>query len=127
MPPTSKGLQPTAEAMEFEQLAEFRRGWVAAQAEREALVIACLEAFFECATNEIPECKVGYHYQMQEALRIVLFDHRADFVPKGRNRQEYLTELWKTGDGEFILEDCLGIVVKLAELNAEEATKMKQF
>ena len=97
---------------------------LAKEAEREAVVTACLDAYFECETNEIPLCKLETHSIMLEFLRIFLFDHRGDVVPEGRNRWEYLTEVWKTTDGEYSLEDCLGCAAKLATLDTEEASKI---
>ena len=110
-------------AIEFDQVADFHRAWVAVESESEAMVTACLEAYFECETNEIPECKHGSHSLMQEFLHLFMVDPRADDVPKGRNCCDYRTVLWKTGDGEYNLEDCLGIAAKLTKLDAEEVVK----
>jgi hypothetical protein len=107
-----------------DNLPALNRGWVAEESDREAVVTACLEAYFECATNEIPQCKIGIHNLMLEFLRIFLFDHRGDVVPEGRNRWEYLTQVWKTGDGDYSLEDALGIAAKVATLDAESDNNM---
>jgi hypothetical protein len=101
-------------------LAELNCGWVAEESDREAVVTTCLEAYFECASNEIPQCKLGIYNHMLQFLRIFMFDHRGDIVPEGRNRWEYLTQVWKTGDGDYSLEDALVIAAKVATLDAEE-------
>jgi len=60
---------------------------------------------------------------MQDFLQILLFDHGGDDFPDGPNRWEYLVELWKTGDDDYSLEECLGIEAKLAKLDWEENEK----
>ena len=112
--------------MESEEVADFHRDWVTSQAEREAMATKCLEAYFECGTNQIPESKRGLYNLMQEFIQIFLYDHRGDDVPDGRNRWEYLLELWKTGDDDYSLEDCLGIEAMLAKLDSEEDDKEEQ-
>jgi hypothetical protein len=111
-------------AGELDHMAELERAWVAEEDERGAVVTACVDAYFECETNEIPLGKLRTHSIMLEFVRIFLFDHRGDVVPKGRNRWEYLIEVWKTSDGEYSLEDCLGVAAKLATLDTEEASKI---
>ncbi len=105
---------------DLDHLADLNHAWVAEESVREAVVTACIEAYFVCGANEIPQCKLETHNLMLEFLRIFLFDHRGDVVPEVRNRWEYLTEVWKTGDGEYSLEDCIGIAAKVATLDAEE-------
>jgi hypothetical protein len=85
---------------EPDHLVELHRAWVAEETNREAVVTAYLDAYYECGTNEIPKCKLETHYLMLEFIRIFLLDHRVDVVHEGCNRWEYLTEVWKTGDGE---------------------------
>jgi hypothetical protein len=48
--------------MESKEVANFHRDWVTTQAEREALATKCLEAYFECGTNQIPELKRYWLY-----------------------------------------------------------------
>jgi hypothetical protein len=57
-------------AGELDHMAELERAWVAEEAEREAVVVACLDAYFECETNEIPLCKLETHSIMLEFVRI---------------------------------------------------------
>jgi hypothetical protein len=54
-------------------------------------------------------------------LRIFVFDHKADFVPEGRNRWEYLTDMWKTSDADYSMEDILGNNAIFDKLDAEDA------
>ena len=100
--------------------ADIHSDWVKGEAEREALVTTCVEGYFECEINQIPESKLGLYYIMQEFIQIFLFDHCKDVVPEGRNRWEYLVELWRTGDGEYSLDDCLGCDAKINELDSKE-------
>ena len=100
---------------------EFHREWVAAEAEREALANACLEAYFGCGYNDLTDSQKSLHDGMLEFLRIFVFDHKADFVPEGRNRWEYLIDMWKTSDADYSMEDILGINAIFAKSDAEEA------
>ena len=100
---------------------EFHREWVAAEAEREALANACLEAYFGCGYNDLTNSQKSLHDGMLEFLRIFVFDHKADFVPEGRNRWEYLTDMWKTSDADYSMEDILGNNAIFDELDAEDA------
>jgi hypothetical protein len=54
---------------------------VAEEAKREAVVTACLDANFECGTNEIPQCKLETHL-MLDFLRFFFLI-----------TEEYLTEV----------------------------------
>ncbi len=58
---------------------------------------------------------------MLESLRILVFDHKADFVPEGRSRWEYLIDMWKTSDADYSLEDILGINAIFKKIDAEDA------
>ena len=100
---------------------EFHREWVAAEAEREAMANACLEAYFGCGYSDLTNSKKSFHDRMLDFLRIFVFDHKADFVPEGRNRWEYLTDMWKTSDADYSLEDILGIKAIFDKLDAEDA------
>jgi hypothetical protein len=99
---------------------EFHREWVAAEAEREAMANACLEAYSGCGYNDLPDSKNIFHDRMLDFLRIFLFDHKTDFVPEGRNRWEYLIDTLKTSDADYSLEDILGINAIFDKLNAED-------
>ena len=99
---------------------EFHREWVAAEAEREALANACLEAYFGCGYNELTDSKKSFYDRMLDFLRIFVFDHKADFVPEGRNRWEYLTDMWKTSDADYSMEDILGINAIFDKLDTED-------
>ncbi len=94
---------------------EFHREWVAAEADREAMANACLEAY------DLTNSQKSFHDRMLEFLRIFLFDHKADFVPQGRNRWEYLIDMWKTSDADYRMEDILGINEIFDKLDAEDA------
>jgi hypothetical protein len=100
---------------------EFHREWVAAEAEREAMANAYLGEYFGCGYNDLPYYKKSFHDRMLEFLRIFLFDHKADFVPEGRNRWEYIIDMWKTSDAYYGLEDILGINAIFDKLDAEDA------
>ena len=52
---------------------------------------------------------------------VFFFYHRDDVVHEGSNRNEYLTEVWKTFDDVYSLEDCLGTAAQIAGLDAEKA------
>ncbi len=58
---------------ERDHMAELHRVWVAEETDREAVVHACLEAYFECGTNEMPLGKLYTHNLMLEFLRIFFF------------------------------------------------------
>ena len=100
---------------------EFHREWVAAEAERKAMANACLEAYFGCGYNDLTNSQKSLHDGMLEFLRIFVFDHKADFVPEGRNRWEYLTDMWKTSDADYSMEDILGNYAIFDKLDAEDA------
>ena len=100
---------------------EFHREWVAAEAEREALANAFLEAYFGCGYNDLTDSQKSFHDRMLKFLWIFVFDHKADFVPEGRNRLEYLTDMWKTSDADYSMEDILGNYAIFDKLDAEDA------
>ncbi len=58
---------------------------------------------------------------MLEFLRIFVFDQKADFVPEGRNRWEYLTDMWTTIDADYSMKDILGNYAIFDKLDAEDA------
>ncbi len=102
---------------------EVHRERVAAEAEREAMANAFLEAYFGCGYNDLANSQKTLHDGMLNFLRIFVFDHKADFVPEGRNRWEYLTDMWKTSDADYSMEDILGNNAIFDKLDAEDASE----
>ncbi len=100
---------------------EFHSEWVAAEAEHKAMAKACLEAYFGCGYNDLTYSQKSFHDRILEFLRIFVFDHKADFVPEGRNRWKYLIDMWKTSYADYSLEDILGINAIFDKLDAEDA------
>ncbi len=104
----------------MEACLEFHREWLATEAEREAMANACLKAYFGCVYNDLINSQKYFYDRMLDFLRIFVFDHKADFVPEGRNRWEYLIDMWKTSDADYSMQDILDINAIFDKLDAED-------
>ncbi len=74
-------------------MAEFHSAWVDAEAQREALANEWLEDYWVCMYNEIPESDIAVQYHFKKLMHTFVFKHRADDIPEGKDRWEYLMEL----------------------------------
>ena len=107
---SSQSMDSTLQTITRETVAKYHPIWLATTAEREAMEKACVEEYFNCKPDEIPENSVtrSFFLDMKDKLHTYMFDRRYNDVPEMENRWEWLIDLWRTDkNSENSLSSCL--------------------
>ena len=73
-------------------MAKYHPIWLATTAKREAIEEACVEEYFNCKTDGIPESSRSFFIETKDKLHTYVFHRRYNDVPEKENCWEWLID-----------------------------------